>query len=102
MSKIKKSTKPQRAEAKIASISVITERNAKRWKLSVAQAYYHIGKVRIQVKYKTGGVQSTSLNPSTTALSIKKGDTVLIAPDKQYTYLIGNILFNGRILKAIS
>ena len=102
MSKIKKSTKQQRKEAKIASVFILTKRYAKWRKLSVAQAHNHIGKVRIEVEYKTGGIQCTSLNPSTTALSIKKGDTVLVAPDKQYTYLIGNILFNGRILKAIS
>lgn len=101
MSKIKKSTKPQRAEAKIASVFVLTERYAKRRKLSVAQANNHIGKVRIEIKYKTGGVQCVSLNPTTTALSLKKGDTVLVAPDKQYSYHIGSILFKGRILKGI-
>ena len=65
--------------------------------LSTLGASHFNGSVIVEVKYSNGGLQSTRLSPSKTALSIKKGDEVEVTMDGYY---IGAITFNHRRLKG--
>ena len=76
----------------------MTLKKARKEKLSTIGAAHFNGKVILDVEYPSnGGRQSTSLAPSKTALSIKKGDKVDITTTNGY---ISKVKANGRNLKA--
>jgi hypothetical protein len=83
-------------KAKVTDIYLMTERKARAKKLSTIGASWSLGLVIIQVRYESGGIQSTALRPGKTSLSIKKGDKVEVESDRYITA----IKAQGRKLKS--
>lgn len=84
-------------EAKVVKVYQMDVKKAKAKKLSALGLSYFNGLVIIEVKYSNGALQSTALNPSKTALSIKKNDVVGIGLDRGF---ITSIKSKGRRLKS--
>lgn len=85
-------------KAVISKIYVMTARKAKKNKLTMYGAHWFKDRVIVELKYQYA-VQSTSLNPSKTALSLKKGDSVDVISNGWGTPL-RFIKVNGRKLKT--
>lgn len=84
-------------KAIVKDVYQMTLKKAAEKGLSTLGASHFNGSVIVEVKYPDGGLQSTRLLPSPTALSIKKGDEVEVTMDGQF---IGAITFNHQKLKG--
>ena len=83
--------------AKIKNVYLMDKKKATKEKLSTWGASYFIGRIILDIEYNSGGRQSTSLNITKTALSLKKNQKVKVNIEGNY---IKSIIHNGKVLKG--
>lgn len=82
--------------AKVKNVYLMDKKKAIKNKLTNWGASYFIGRIILDIEYESGARQSTSLNNTKTALSIKKGQNIIV----NYGRYIKSVIHNGKLLKG--